>query len=39
VRNPADQYPLYACIVIATGMILHFGRKLTRYIRVEAKHT
>jgi hypothetical protein len=38
VRNPADQYPLYACIVIATGMILHFGRKLTRYIRVEAKH-
>jgi cytochrome c biogenesis protein ResB len=37
VRNPADQYPLYACIVIATGLILHFGRKLFRYIRIEAK--
>jgi hypothetical protein len=37
VRNPADQYPLYACIVIATGLILHFGRKLVRHIRIEAK--
>ena len=37
VRNPADQYPLYACIVIAAGLILHFSRKLVRYVRIEAK--
>lgn len=36
VRNPADQFPLYACIVIATGLLLHFTRKLVAHIRVEA---
>jgi hypothetical protein len=36
VRNPADQFPLYACIVIATGLVLHFTRKLLRHIRLEA---
>ena len=39
VRNPADQYPLYACIVIAIGMVLHFGRKLVRYVRAEARNS
>ncbi len=33
VRNPADHYPLYACIVIATGLVLHFSRKLVLHIR------
>ena len=33
VRNPADHYPLYACIVIAVGLVLHFSRKLIRHIR------
>ena len=33
VRNPADQYPLYACIVIAVGLVLHFSRKLVLHIR------
>jgi ResB-like family len=33
VRNPADHYPLYACIVIAAGLVLHFSRKLIRHIR------
>ena len=33
VRNPADHYPLYACIVIACGLVLHFSRKLIRHIR------
>ena len=33
VRNPADHYPLYACIVIAAGLVLHFSRKLVRHIR------
>lgn len=37
VSNPADQYPLYACIVIALGLTLHFSRKLARYVRSEAK--
>lgn len=36
VRNPADQYPLIACIVIAAGLVLHFSRKLVRHIRLEA---
>lgn len=36
VQNPADQYPLYACIVIAIGLSLHFSRKLIRYMRSEA---
>ena len=36
VHNPADQYPLYACIVIAVGLSLHFARKLMRHIRSEA---
>lgn len=39
VRNPADQYPLYACIIIGIGLVLHFGRKLLRYVRIEAKTT
>jgi cytochrome c biogenesis protein ResB len=39
VRNPADQYPLYACIVIALGMTLHFTRKLAKHIRSEAKRS
>jgi len=39
VRNPADQYPLYACIVIAIGLVTHFTRKLTRHIRSQARKT
>lgn len=37
VQNPADQYPLYACIVIAIGLVLHFSRKLFRHVRSEAQ--
>ncbi len=33
VRNPADRLPLYACIVIACGLLLHFGRKLRAALR------
>ncbi len=36
VRNPSDQWPLIACIVIALGLILHFSRGLVRYIRTAA---
>lgn len=35
VDNPSDQVPLYACIVIAFGMLLHFLLKLTRYLRLQ----
>ena len=37
VRNPADQWPLYACIVIAIGLCWHFGDMLIRYIRREVQ--
>jgi len=37
VRNPADQYPLYSCIVIGFGLVLHFARKLLAYIRSETQ--
>lgn len=33
VRNPADQVPLIACIITMIGLVLHFARKLTIYLR------
>ena len=39
VRNPADRWPLIACIITSIGLVLHFARKLTRYIRVEARRS
>ena len=39
VRNPADQYPLYSCIIISIGLVLHFSRKLTKYVRAEARRS
>jgi hypothetical protein len=37
VRNPSDHGPLYACIVIALGLVFHFSRKLVRFVRIEAR--
>ena len=37
VRNPADQGPLVACIIIGIGMLIQFIQKLGRYMRTEAK--
>jgi hypothetical protein len=37
VRNPADHGPLYACLVIAAGLLFHFSRKLLRFVRTEAR--
>jgi len=37
VRNPADQVPLYSCLVIAAGMTAHFLLALFRYLRREAR--
>jgi cytochrome c biogenesis protein ResB len=33
VNNPADQWPLYACIIITLGMSLHFVQKLYAYLK------
>ncbi len=37
VRDPADRIPLYSCIVITVGLMLHFTMKLGRYLRREQK--
>ena len=35
VRNPADQIPLYSCIVVSVGLLLHFTQKLRRHIQMQ----
>ena len=35
VKNPADQWPLYSCIIITIGLLIHFTGKLAKYIRAE----
>lgn len=37
VKNPADQWPLYACIIIAIGLAIHFLMKLSGYVRAETR--
>ena len=37
VRNPADQGPLVACIIIGIGLLVQFLQKLGGYMRSEAK--
>lgn len=37
VRNPADAWPLYSCIMIGLGLALHFSRKLGKHLRTEAR--
>ncbi len=39
VMNPADQWPKYACYVIAFGLIIHFLQKLTTYLKREQRRT
>jgi hypothetical protein len=36
VKNPADSVPLWACVVITAGLLLHFCQKLVRHVRREA---
>lgn len=33
VRNPADQFPLYACIIIAAGLLIHFSQRLFQHLQ------
>jgi ABC-type transport system involved in cytochrome c biogenesis permease subunit len=35
VRNPADQIPLVACIIVTIGLVLHFMQRLLTYLRNE----
>ena len=37
VRNPSDQWPLYSLLVIAAGLLFHFGVKLVRYTQSERR--
>jgi hypothetical protein len=37
VRNPSDRVPLIACVIIAMGLGLHFGRKLLLHLRAETR--
>lgn len=32
VRNPSDRWPIAACVVIAIGLLFHFGRKMTLHL-------
>lgn len=35
VKNPADQWPKYACYVITVGLSIHFLTTLLRYLQTE----
>jgi hypothetical protein len=35
VKNPADRMPLWSCIVITIGLLLHFSQKLYRHVRTQ----
>lgn len=35
MKNPADQIPLYACIITTLGLMLHYARKLALYLKKE----
>jgi hypothetical protein len=37
VRNPSDQWPLWSCVVIAIGLVIHFGAMLVRFARSQAR--
>jgi len=37
VRNPADQGPLVACIIVGAGLLVHFTQKLLGYMRAESR--
>ncbi len=37
VRNPADQGPLVACIIVGVGLLMHFTQTLLGYMRAEGR--
>ncbi|MCA1903076.1 MAG: cytochrome c biogenesis protein ResB [Candidatus Hydrogenedens sp.] len=32
-KNPAEQVPLYSCIIVSIGLLLHFSQKLIRFLK------
>jgi hypothetical protein len=36
VRNPADHWPLYSCIVVGIGLLIHLLQKLLFHLRMRA---
>ena len=36
-RNPSDHWPLVSCVIILVGLVMHFSRKLTKYVQKEAR--
>lgn len=38
-RNPADQVPLYACVIVTAGMVIHFGMRLNLHLKRERQVT
>ncbi|MBI1318500.1 MAG: hypothetical protein GC168_06085 [Candidatus Hydrogenedens sp.] len=37
VKNPADQWPKYACYIIGIGLTIHFLQRLAIYLRAQKK--
>ena len=37
VNNPADQWPLYSCVVVTIGLLIHFTQRLLRHLRAEQR--
>ncbi len=37
VANPSDQVPLWSCLVIALGLLIHFMRKLVLHLKAESR--
>jgi hypothetical protein len=38
-RDPAERFPLFACVVITCGMALHFALRLLRHLRDQGART
>ncbi len=38
VSNPSDRVPLYSCVIIAIGMLIHFVMKLVKYLERQSHH-
>ncbi len=36
-RNPADQWPLYSCVIMSVGLLIHMVQKLLKYMKAESK--
>lgn len=37
VANPSDRVPLWACVIIGAGLLLHFLRKLFLFLRAQSR--